>query len=1103
MPRSQLFRVLLAIFVFLSSLGIADNIVYVRVHRDLLEQHLKLAPEGEANRIKLLRQLFDKAGCPQVSEQDVPKQDLPNVICILPGSEEGTIVVGTSSDYTTDQWSTLTMLPLLAESISGVPHRFTVALVAFTGGEHGFRGSSWYASQLTDAQRKNIRAMVDLDNLGKTAPVFALAQQDRTLAMWLEVAARSLQFPTPAQIDASMSGLPLQNGAVTVKNEELWADAGSFEHQHIPAISLQSARADMISNLKRAGAIPQSASGTSLDMDAYEDTYRLLCVYVLYLDRNLGRPLIEPGIYSGKIIDTAGVFSSSPVEMSVRIDRFTTTGELNRYELVLQKSGQDGLADALGNEPDKGYLRFGLELPYSVKLVSLQETGKTPYVYLVGTRIDSRANSVSVGGRGRNTNLGTAATRYRFTVVKLNVDSKGNGDGIYYNSAKLRFNKKHELEIEDFGSKPDDVMQVKLEQQTLPRTSTTTAVASMAAKPNPALAAASTSPTATTTANVAPQSGGATAASVASLAPAPESSTIPTFKAKARLVQVDVSVIDKQGRPVKGLKQSDFTVLEDGKPQDVNVFEEHVATAASATPASTANTAPALPPNTFTNRLSTPVEETLNILLLDLWNTPLNDQAYARKQTIEFLKALPPGKRIALFVLSGRLMLVQGFTNDSARLVAAAEKTFTDRSLLLTTETERQQQLGLNSEIARNAAPGISAPGAPAGSLNNLQPGASNLDFGNSLARDRTQRGMDSLRTTQRVGFTLDAFSALARSVSGYPGRKNLIWLSGSFPVRLRPEGLNLKASGSSAADEIAGLNATPDFRAAVKTATSDLATARIAVYPLDVRGVLTAGVDITVGAAESSAFADSGTPDAYSQNLNTQSDSRYGDRSSMKEVAQETGGEVLSGNDLRNAIARGIDDGSYYYTLAYTPNKDDKNPNFRRLDVKVSDANVKLAYRPGYYPNGNPASPPATKTHPLIAAMQPGAPPSTVVPITAEVLPPDSTSDKVRVNYTIDIAGIDFDETPDHRRRAVLDYLAVAFSKDGKPIGQASNTVEAIMPEADYQSTLKSGLKLHQEIALAPGDYILRLGVMDHGAQKIGTMEVPLVIGKVQTSKN
>jgi VWFA-related protein len=1097
--------VLLPIIVVLSGIGIADNIVYVRVHRDLLEQHLKLAPGSEADRVKLLRELFSKAGCPQVSEQEVPKQDFPNLICILPGDEEGTIVVGTSSDYTTDQWSTLTMLPLLAESINGVPHRFTLALVAFTGTEHGFRGSSWYATQLTDTQRKNIRAMVDLDNLGKTSPVFALAQQDRTLAMWLEVAAHSLQFPTPAQIDASMSGLPLQNGMLKVKNEDLWEDAGPFEHQHIPAISVQSARPDMMASLKQAGAISQNTNGNALDIDAFEQTYRLLCVYVLYLDRNLGRPLIEPGIYSGKIIDTAGVFTTSPVEMSVRIDRFSTTGELNRYELLLQKGGQDGLADALGNEPDKGNLRFGLGLPYAIKLVALQQAGKTPYMYLVGTRIDSRANSVSVGGRGRSTSLGTAATNYRFTVVKLNVDSKGNGDGVYYNSAKLRFNKKHELEVEDFGSKPDDVMQVKLEQQTLPRTNASTAVASVAAKPIIPPAGTTTPEVASASSPTTPA--GNVGASVANLAPtpAPSSTTVPTFKAKARLVQVDVRVVDKQGHPVQGLKKSDFTVLEDGKPQDVNVFEEHssVAAAAAAATSAASSAQPSLPPNTFSNRQSVPVEETLNILLLDLWNTPLNDQAYARKQTIAFLKALPPGKRVALFVLAGRLMLAQGFTSDSAKLVAAAEKTFTDRSLLLTTETERQQQLGLNADIARVSQPGVNAPEAPAGALNNLTtPGATNLDFGNSQARNRTQRGMDSSRTAQRVTFTLDAFSALARSVGGYPGRKNLIWLSGSFPVRLRPEGSNLRASGSTASDEIAGLNNTPDFRAAVRTATSDLATSRIAVYPLDVRGVLTAGVDISVGAAESSAFADSGTPDAYSQNLNTQSDSRYGDRSSMKEVALETGGEVLSGNDLKNAIARGIDDGSYYYTLAYTPAKDDKNSNFRRLDVKVTDSALKLAYRPGYYPNGNPASQEAPKTHPLITAMQPGAPASTVVPITAEVLPPDSTNDKVRVNYTIDIAGIDFDETPDHRRRAVLDYIAVAFAKDGKPIAQASNTVEAIMPEADYIATLKSGLKLHQEIAIAPGDYTLRLGVMDHGGQKIGTLEVPLTIGKSQTAK-
>jgi hypothetical protein len=133
---------------------------------------------------------------------------------------------------------------------------------------------------------------------------------------------------------------------------------------------------------------------------------------------------------------------------------------------------------------------------------------------------------------------------------------------------------------------------------------------------------------------------------------------------------------------------------------------------------------------------------------------------------------------------------------------------------------------------------------------------------------------------------------------------------------------------------------------------------------------------------------------------------------------------------------------------------------------------------------------------------MQPGVPPSTVVPLTVVVLPPDATNKKTRITYTIDIRGMDFADTPEHRKRAVIDCIAVAFTKQGAPVGQISNTVDATLPMSDYESALRDGLVVPQELDLPAGEYILRLGVMDHGSQKIGTLDAPLTVGVVTATK-
>jgi len=1051
----------------LATTCLADSVIYMRVHRPVIEEQLKLDPSDPADRIRTLRTLFQNGGCPQVMEQKVPGQGVPNLMCILPGQEEGTLVVGASSDYrsddatTPDGWSTLTALPLLAESLSLVPHRFTLMFIAFTGHQPGTQGASWYVSQLTDVQRKSIRAMVNLDDLGKAPPVFTMAQSDNTLATWLQVAAQALRIPAPAQVDASSANLPQQHGLLSVKEEYLEADTTPFQQQHIATIALRS-----------------STSAAAFDIDAYEDAYRLMCVYVLYLDRNLGRPLVEPGIYSGKIVDTSGIFPTSQIDVSVKIDRFNTTGELNRYESILGKGGQDGLADALDEQNDEGTFRFGLGLVFGVKMAALQTADRKPYILLVAPRVQRAAKY---------------SREYRFTVIKLSLDGKGSGEGLFYNTAKLRFNKQHELLIEDFGSTPDVVEHVQLDQPALPRTNP---VMTANAVPNrisgtvaaPAMPGTTPSPSSAGIESL-PRNVDAAKDSTA----AAVQSAAPTFHAKAQLVQVDVAVTDAQGRPVRGLQQSDFTVLEDGKPQEIRAFDAHVPAANEVTPATPASVSlPPLPPHVYTNRVVAHSEDNLSILMLDLLNTPVSDQAYARKQTIEFLKTLPPGKRIAMFALSKKLVMVQGFTDDSATLVAAAEKVLNDRSFLLTTEADRQQFQGSTDAVSR-----LALPDAVPGGISPSQADSISL----APNRKRSNAMMEADRTSVRVNFTLDALTALARSVSGYPGRKNLIWLSGSFPVRLRPTGIDFYRLGSAQGSDSMGMVDTPDFRAAIRVMATALATARIAVFPMDVRGLQAGGVDITIGATESASFASTSSPEAYKDNLNTQSETRFQERSAIKEVAEQTGGEVLVGNDVRRSIAKALDDGSTYYTLAYTPPADDSNTQFRKIEVKLNRGRVKLAYRPGYYPTATPDTP-AQRAHPLIVAMQPGMPASTVIPLTVEVLPPDGTSKETRINYTIDIRGIDFTDTAEHRKRVVIDCIAVAFTEAGMPAGQISNAMDATLGPADYESAQRTGLVVKQELELPPGKYNLRMGVMDRGSQKIGTLDVPLIVSITSAAK-
>src|SRR5664279_4881271 len=129
----------------------------------------------------------------------------------------------------------------------------------------------------------------------------------------------------------------------------------------------------------------------------------------------------------------------------------------------------------------------------------------------------------------------------------------------------------------------------------------------------------------------------------------------PTITSSSRLVLVDVVV--SNGNPVHDLKEQDFTVLEDGKPQTLVGFDEQRPDAkAKAVPA-----ALNLPTNVYTNYMTRTEPGALTVLLFDGLNTGREHLTYAKNQMLQFLKKLPPGKRVALYTLGSQLRMVQGF----------------------------------------------------------------------------------------------------------------------------------------------------------------------------------------------------------------------------------------------------------------------------------------------------------------------------------------------------------------------------------------------------------------------------------------------------------
>jgi VWFA-related protein len=576
---------------------------------------------------------------------------------------------------------------------------------------------------------------------------------------------------------------------------------------------------------------------------------------------------------------------------------------------------------------------------------------------------------------------------------------------------------------------------------------------------------------------------------------------VTTIRTSSDLVVVDVVASDSQQNPVHKLTAADFTLLEDGKPQEVKIFEEH-----QTQPSAPLPPAPKLDPGVFTNFSIAPANGALNILLLDKLNTPMDAQTVVRDQVLKYLKGVPPGTRIAIFSLTTELKLLQGFTSNPELLRALVEgkKGNQGASPLMNNAVEGDQP-GADDPMYDMEADALGNDPDAAMILANLQ------EF---------EVEQQSFQLQLRARYTMDALNQLARYMSALPGRKNLIWFSGSFPVNILPDPDLLDAaasvSGPLKPDPFAGVASMEDeFRETVDL----LARSQVAVYPIDARGLM---VNPTLSATQSGSTM-SKKPNGFA-NANTkffqQTTEEHG---TMEQMAQATGGKAfVNTNGLKEAVEKAIDAGSNYYTIAYTPTNRKWNGDYRKIQVKLDRPGVALAYRRGYFaddPNApaqkskaQVAKPDPNQYSALRAAMLHGGPEPTELIFAASVRPASTDTEaelvpgnqvvkkvsgpyrRYAVTFIANPKELNWTVTPDGAHRCTLEFMTFVYDADGARINVQVNGVGAAIPEARFASVENGNIKYMQQISVpAKGDYYLRVGMHDVGSDHVGAVELPV----------
>jgi VWFA-related protein len=516
------------------------------------------------------------------------------------------------------------------------------------------------------------------------------------------------------------------------------------------------------------------------------------------------------------------------------------------------------------------------------------------------------------------------------------------------------------------------------------------------------------------------------------------------------LIQFDVTVTDKDGRPVPDLRPEDFEIFENDKRQEISNFS-YIALAPTGVAAAAPKpvrpvdaTAPPIPPAILRPEQ---VRRTIALVVDDI-ALSYESTMQVRKGVRKYIEAeVQPGDLVAIIRTKGGVGISQQFSSDKRQLLAATER-------IRWSPNQR----------------------APLSAIGPIGPPEAELPLDDE---DTGETNPSTLSQQVYTVSTLGTLQYVLRGLRDLPGRKSIVLMS---------DGLWLQ-----------DFRGTNDQRANEMLARlTDLANrASVVIYSIDARGVVDTGL--------TAADVGSISPRQVGQIMNQRSRVVNNTRNGLIILAKKTGGFArINDNDVGGSLKDIAIDASGYYLIGYHPDSstfDAKRLRYNDFKVRLKRKGLNVRYRSGFLgiaDNEPVATAPTDRTQSLTKALvSPFNTTDAELQLTSLFGNDAETGSFLRSFLHIRTQDLTFKDQSNGTQQAVFDLMAITFDGNGAPVDRIGRTYTVDLDRETYARAVQSGFTYVTTLPVkVPGAYQLRVAVRDSETNRIGTasqfVEVP-----------